>query len=55
LDKAGLNLNDTCKRLITNLKVNFCQCEILQMDTIHESNYTVIKLPCDGNSKAKNN
>jgi len=25
----------------------------MQMHTIHESNYTVKKLPCIGNSKAK--
>jgi len=24
LDKAGLDLNDTCQRLITNLKMYFC-------------------------------
>jgi len=24
LDKAGLDLNDACKRLITNLKMHFC-------------------------------
>jgi len=33
----------------------FVNGEILQMHTIHESNYTVIKLPRNGNSKAKNN
>ena len=33
----------------------FVNGEILQMQTIHESNYTVIKLPHNGNSKAKNN
>jgi len=27
----------------------------LQMHTTHENNYTVIKLPHNGNSKAKNN
>jgi len=25
LDKAGLDLNDTCQRLITKLKMHFCQ------------------------------
>jgi len=55
VDIAGLDVNDTCKRLITNLKMHFVNDEILQMHTIHESNYTVIKLPCNGNSKAKNN
>jgi len=25
LDKAGLGVNDTCQRLITNLKMHFCQ------------------------------
>jgi len=25
LDKAGLDLNDTCQRLITSLKMYFCQ------------------------------
>jgi len=33
----------------------FVNGEILQMHTIHESNYTLIKLPRDGNSKEKNN
>jgi len=32
----------------------FVNGEILQMHTIHDSNYTVIKLPWNGNSKAKN-
>jgi len=31
----------------------FVNGEILQMHTIHESNYTVIKLPSNGNSKTK--
>jgi len=31
----------------------FVYSEIIQIHTIHESNYTVIKLPCNGNSKAK--
>jgi len=43
-----------------NISLQISRCifvndEILQMHTIHESNYTVIKLPCNGNSKAKNN
>jgi len=25
LDKAGLDLNDTCQRLITSLKMHFCE------------------------------
>jgi len=29
--------------------------EIIKMHTIHESNYTVTKLPRNGNSKAKKN
>jgi len=28
--------------------------EIMQMHTIHKSNHTVMKLPQNGNSKAKN-
>jgi len=57
LDKAGLDLNDTCRRLITNIKMHFCQYinPTAQMHTTHESNHTVIKLPHNGNSKAKNN
>jgi len=31
----------------------FVNGEILQIRTIHESNYTVIKLPRNANSKAK--
>jgi len=31
----------------------FVHDEIIQMHTIHESNYTVMKQPCNGNSKAK--
>jgi len=43
-----------------NISLQISRCifvngEILQMHTIHESNYTVIKLPRNGNSKAKNN
>jgi len=33
----------------------FVHDEIIKMHTIHEGNYTVIKLPRDGNSKAKKN
>jgi len=33
----------------------FVNGEILQMHTTHKSNYTVIKLPRNGNSKAKDN
>jgi len=49
----SLDIDDTCKRLITNLKMHFVNGEPLQLYTIHESNYTVIKLPLIGNSKAK--
>jgi len=31
----------------------FVHGEIIEMHTIRESNYTVIKQPCNGNSKAK--
>jgi len=31
----------------------FVHGEIIKMHTIHESNYTAIKLPRNGNSKAK--
>jgi len=31
----------------------FVYGEIIKMQTIHESNYTIIKLPRNGNSKAK--
>jgi len=51
----SLDVNDTCKRLITKLNTHFVNGKILQLHTIHESNYTVIKLPRNGNSKAKNN
>jgi len=32
----------------------FVCVEIIQMHTIYEHNYTVIKLPRDGNNKTKN-
>jgi len=32
----------------------FVYGEIIKMHTIHVSNHTVMKLPCNGNSKAKN-
>jgi len=32
----------------------FVHGEIMQMHTIHESNYTIIKLPRNGNYKGKN-
>jgi len=54
LDIAGLDLNDTCKRLITNLKMHFCQWRNPTNAHNPESNYTVIKPPHNGNSKAKN-
>jgi len=43
-----------------NISLQISRCifvngEILQMHTIHDSNYTVIKLPRNGNSEAKNN
>jgi len=44
-------------RVNVSLQISRCiflNGEILQMHTIHESNYTVIKLPRKGNSKAKN-
>jgi len=31
----------------------FVYAEIIQMHTIRKSNYTVVKQPCTGNSKAK--
>jgi len=49
----SLVANDTCKRLITNLKRHFVYDEIIQMHAFYESNCTVIKLPRNGNSKAK--
>jgi len=45
-------------RVNVSLQISRCifvNGEILQMHTAHESNYTVIKLPRIGNSKAKNN
>jgi len=45
-------------RLNVSLQISRCifvNGEILQMHTINESNYTVIKLPRNENSKAKNN
>jgi len=45
-------------RVNVSLQISRCiflDGEILQMHTIHESDYTVIKLPRNGNSKAKNN
>ena len=50
-----LDVNDTFKRQITNLKIHFCQWRNPTMHTIQESNCTVLKLPGNGNSKAKNN
>jgi len=43
--------------MIVSLQISRCIFvigEILQMHTIHKSNYTAIKLPHSGNSKAKN-
>jgi len=48
-----LDVNDTCKRLITKLNMHFVNGEILQLHTIHESNYTVIKLPRNGKGRRK--
>jgi len=45
-------------RVNVSLQISGCifvNGEILQMHTTHESNYTLIKLPRNGNSKAKNN
>jgi len=45
-------------RVNVSLQISRCifvNGEILQMHTIQESNYTVIKLLCNRNSKAKNN
>jgi len=36
----SLDVNDTCKRLITDLKMQSVFGEIIQMNTIHKSNYT---------------
>jgi len=47
----SLDVNDTFKCLITNLKSIFVYGEIIQMHTFHENNYTVIKLTCNGNSE----
>ena len=33
----SLDVNNTCKRLIKNLKMHFCQGENIQMHTVHES------------------
>jgi len=51
----SVDANDTCKCPIKNLKRYFCLWwnHTVQTHTIHESNYTVIKLPRNGNSKAK--
>jgi len=53
----SLDVNDSLRVNVT-LQISRCICvngEIIQMRTILESNYTVIKLPRNGNSKAKNN
>jgi len=53
----SLDVNDTCKRPSTNLKMQFCQWR--NPTNTHNprkySNYTVIKLSRNGNSKAKIN
>jgi len=50
----SLVVNHTCKSPITKFKRRiFVYGEIIQMHTIHESNYAVIKLPRNVNSKAK--
>jgi len=49
----SLDVNDTCERPITNLKRHFVNGEIIQMHTIDESNYTVKKLPRNGNSRRR--
>ena len=49
----SLDVNDTCKRPITNLKRHFVYGEIIQIHTIHESNYTVINQPRNGSGKVK--
>ena len=41
----SLDVNDTCKRLVTNLKMHFCQWQnptIAQLHTIHENNYCTL-------------
>ena len=53
LMESLLDDNDTCKRLITNLKRHFCLWRNYKMHTIQESNYRVIKLPCNSSSKVK--
>jgi len=53
----SLDVNDKWKRPLADLKRHFCAAygESIQMHTIHESNYTVINLPLNGNNKAKKN
>jgi len=51
----SLDVNDIHVNVSLQMsRCNFVHGEILQMHTIHESNYTVIKLLRNGRSKAKN-
>jgi len=53
MDSLALDVDDTCKRPIANLNRHFVHGEIIQMNTIHESNYTATKQPRNGNKSAK--
>jgi len=48
-----LDINDTCKHLITNLKMHFCQWRNPTIAHDSRKNYTAIKLPRNGNHNAK--
>ena len=52
---GSLDVNAMCKRILQISRAIFAYGEIIQMHTFHESNYTVIKLPRNGNRKAKKN
>jgi len=49
----SLDVNDSCKRPITNLKRRFVHGEFIQMHTIHESSYTIMNQLHNGNSETK--
>jgi len=47
-------INDTFNVSLQISRSIFVCGETIQMHTFKENNHTVIKLPCNGNSKAKN-
>jgi len=49
----SFDVNEKCKRPITNLKEHFYQLHNLKMHKIRENYYTVMKQPHHGKSKAK--